>query len=195
MMVQITGITPLLLHRFTDAAALSVENGAAGRAVMTGKKPLPREAADEAAYKLPNGELYLPAQNLFSAIVDAGSFHKVGKRQLTTARSSLIPAGVAIDEMELPFGTKEFEVDSRRVCNPHNNSAVICHRARLDTWQCSFTLDIDETMFDPALVRELLDTAGKKIGIGAFRPRRRGPFGRFVVTKWEEIRVPLKKIG
>ena len=27
--------------------------------------------------------------------------------------------------------------------------------------------------------------AGKKRGLGDYRPARKGPFGRFVVTKWE----------
>lgn len=39
-------------------------------------------------------------------------------------------------------------------------------------------------MLDAAIVRELFDIAGSKIGLGDFRPDRRGPFGRFTVTMW-----------
>ena len=36
------------------------------------------------------------------------------------------------------------------------------------------------------LMREILDAAGKRIGLGDFRPARKGPFGKFTVTHWTE---------
>jgi hypothetical protein len=85
------------------------------------------------------------------------------------------------------LGTKEFEVDSRRIVNPSTNGARLRHRARLDEWQTTFTVEVDRSMFTPAFVRLLVDDVGKKIGVGDFRPAKRGPFGRFVVTGWKEM--------
>ncbi len=65
---------------------------------------------------------------------------------------------------------------------------MMCHRPRLDQWSFSFTLDIDTTVFDPKLIRSVVDDAGKKIGLGDFRPQRKGPFGRFVVVEWKEMK-------
>lgn len=181
--VTIAGLSPLLMHRFPDG----LDPGDPGaRDVHNGRKPTPREQAELSAYRTDKGELYWPGANLFSAIIDAGSFHKLGKRQITTAKSSLVPAGIGVDDTMILFGTKEFEVDSRRIVNQNNGNPAICHRARIDVWKLTFTLDVDETMFDPRTVRDLVDTAGKKIGIGAYRPRRRGPFGKFKVTHWSE---------
>jgi hypothetical protein len=47
-------------------------------------------------------------------------------------------------------------------------------------------------MFAPDLVRAVVDDAGKKIGLGDYRPQRKGPFGRFVVRKWEIVKIALK---
>ena len=63
----------------------------------------------------------------------------------------------------------------------------MAHRPRFDAWTLNFTLDVDADMFADTLVRELLDIAGKRIGLGDFRPARRGPFGRFVVTGWKKV--------
>jgi hypothetical protein len=41
-------------------------------------------------------------------------------------------------------------------------------------------------MIAPKLVREIVDAAGKRIGLGDFRPSCKGPFGKFVVTQWKE---------
>lgn len=127
----------------------------------------------------------MPGTNLFAALVEAGKFHRLGKSKVTTQRSSLVPAGINIRELMVPLGTKDFEVDSRRVRIPATGGCIMRHRARLDRWKASFTVDIDETVFTPDFVRTLLDDAGKKVGVGDYRPATRGPFGRFVVTRWQ----------
>lgn len=182
--VAISGITPLLMNRFTEEAQIKASNGTTAAAI--GKKGTPREQAEPKAYKFENGTLYIPGANLFAAIVAAGKYHKTGRSKITTMRSSLVPAGVNLLEPELSLKTKDFEVDSRSVVIPATGGRVMCHRPRLDKWGLSFTLEVDEAMFDPALVRTLVDDAGKKVGLGDYRPDRKGPFGRFVVSSWKE---------
>jgi hypothetical protein len=43
---------------------------------------------------------------------------------------------------------------------------------------------VDLEMISLRLFREIVDKAGKAIGLGDFRPDNKGPFGRFVVTRW-----------
>ena len=33
--------------------------------------------------------------------------------------------------------------------------------------------------------REIVDAAGSRVGLGAFRPDCKGPYGKFVVVSWE----------
>jgi hypothetical protein len=186
--VEISSLSPLLMSRFHEAAEASV-NGTSSP-VMNGRRLPPREAAERSAYRTDKGDLYLPAANLLSAIVQAGQFTKVGRKQLTTAKSSIVPAAVGLSPPELMFGTRTFEVDSRPVVMAAAGGArVMRHRARLDEWKLRFDLLLDETMIAPEAARQLVDDAGRKIGIGDFRPARRGPFGRFVVTGWKERRA------
>jgi len=181
----ITGISPLLMNRFTDEAEVATSSGHSP-AVGNGNRGTPRQQAEKTAYRDPTtGELFLPGPNIFAAIIDAGKFHKIGKNKATTTRSSLIPAGLLVLDMMISLGTKDFEVDSRRIVNPATNGARLRHRARLDKWEANFSMDVDEAMFSADFVRLLVDDAGKKIGVCDFRPAKRGPFGRFVVTKWK----------
>jgi len=180
----ISGISPLLMNRFTDEAEVATTSGHSP-AIGNGKRGTPREQAEKTAYRdSKTGRLFLPGPNLFAAIIEAGKFHKIGKNKVTTQKSSLVPAGVVVTDMMISLGTKEFEVDSRRVVNPPTGGAHLRHRARLDKWAGSFTLEVDSDLFSADFVRLLLDDAGKKIGVGDYRPAKRGPFGRFVVTKW-----------
>lgn len=182
--VTITGVTPMLMHRFGESAEVAVQNGS--RPVHEGEKDSPRNVAEKFAYRGADGTLVLPGPNFFAALVSAGKFHKLGKNKMTTNSSSLVPAIVMVETVAASLGTKIFEVDSRRIVNPTTRGARLCHRPILYKWSATFTLAINTELADEKIVRKLVDDAGNLIGVGAFRPEKRGPFGRFVVTKWVE---------
>lgn len=182
ILIEIKGLTPLLCNRFTDASALG--NGTSA-AIKTGKKGTPREQAEPKLYLDSERKPGIPGANLFAAIISAGKFIKAGKRTLTTAKSSLVPAGLVVLDVHCPLRPAKWEVDSRSVVIPATGGRIMCHRPRFDAWEVGFAVEVDETLFSPDLVRQLVDEAGKKVGLGDFRPERRGPFGRFIVTSWK----------
>lgn len=195
---SITGASPLLMNRFTELAA-SKSSAGTSSAIRSDDKGLPRAQAEPKLYLMGNGRPMIPGPNIYRGIIDAGVFHKAGKKQITTAKSSLVPAGVLLEELEVPvenpfagaFGSigsdVEWEVDSRSVVNPATGGRMMCHRPRFDAWRLSFTLSVDDRMFAHDLVRTLVDDLGSKIGIGDFRPARKGPFGRFLVSNWQVL--------
>jgi hypothetical protein len=195
--VTITGITPLLMNRFTEANEVQVSGGST--VTYKGDKGTPRDQASPKRYADDAGRLYIPGPNIFAALIAAGSFHKAGKSKLTTMKTSLIPAGIMVDDVVCLLtdaagkALTDWEVDSRSVVIPSTGGRIMAHRPRVDAWCASFTLDVDSTMFAPNLVRAVVDDAGKKIGLGDYRPARKGPFGRFVVTKWEAVEQDLKR--
>lgn len=92
--VTITGVSPLLMNRFTEANEVSVGSGARPTFITSGKRGTPREQAEPKAYiDKDTGHLYVPGPNIFAAIIAAGTFHKAGKSKITTMKTSLIPAG------------------------------------------------------------------------------------------------------
>lgn len=187
--VTIQGVTPLLMNRFTEASEVAVSGGMAP--AFRGDKGAPREQAAAKRYADEAGNLFIPGANLYACIIAAGTFHKAGKSKLTTLKTSLIPAGVMLDDLICPLHAPDgkaltaWEVDSRSVVIPSTGGRIMCHRPRMDEWQCTFTIEVDATMFAPNLIRAVVDDAGKKIGLGDFRPARKGPFGRFVVVRWD----------
>jgi hypothetical protein len=182
--VQIEGLRPgLLLKRFPDG------NLEETSMVQKGEKGTPREQAESGLYKDENGIIGIPSQMIFSSMMEAGRDLKIGKRQISTKTSSLIPAGLAIEEVFLTLKTpKPWEVDSRRVVPAAGGGtvSVISYRPRFDEWSVEFTLSIDTEIFTKEIARQLIDMAGKRQGIGCYRPNRKGPFGRFVVIGWKE---------
>jgi hypothetical protein len=176
--IEITGNTPLLMNRFNiDEQQAKVKD----------KNLTPRETAKKVCYEDEQGRLFYPTTNIYACLIEAGKFHKDGKVKVTTARSSLIPAGIMICGETIYFKEpKTWEVDSRAVVVPSTGGRIVCHRPRLDTWCLEFTLILDVKMFSPKFVRILVDDAGKKVGLGDYRPARKGIYGRFDVTNWQE---------
>lgn len=187
--ITIRGTTPLLQNRFTETAEQAVSN--AGKRTLNGHKGTPREQAEPKSYRDRDGRFIIPGPNVFRAIIDAGKFSKSGKSKLTTQKSSMIPAFASLDNLECVLTDHEdrpladFEVDSRAVVIPATGGRIMAHRPRFDEWQTRFTLQLDTTECDERLMRSIVDDAGSKIGLGDFRPDRKGPFGKFTVIHWE----------
>jgi len=181
--VTVKGITPLLMHAFNE------ENAQGKSPVLAGDRGTPREQADKALHwSQDKKRIIVPGMSMYRSIIAAGKFHKIGKSKVTTLKTSLVPSGIFISEIELPLTPQDWEVDARPVVIPSTGGRIMRFRPRWDEWELEFTLEIDTEMFAPDFVRQLVDDAGKKIGIGDFRPSCKGPFGRFVVTKWQEVK-------
>lgn len=191
--ITIEGVSPLLMNRFTEANEVAVSGGTS--VTLRGDKGTPRQQAEPKRYADKDGNLYIPGPNIFAAIVAAGTFHKAGKSKVTTQKTSLVPAGLQVEELVCPLSTNAWEVDSRSVVIPSTGGRIMAHRPRIDAWACTFTLDVDDTMFGVNLVRALVDDAGKKIGLGDYRPARKGPFGRFVVKEWAVQESGLRSVA
>lgn len=189
--VKIEGITALICNKFTDAAAESASSGSRSSASAS-DRGTPLEQASTKLYVGATGLPMIPQPNLLRCLVEGGKFHKVGKSQVTTARSSMLYSCVDIEGTEIPIAHKEqWRVDTRAVRIPSTGGRILTHRPMFDDWSLSFTVDVDTSIMGPKLLRAIVDDAGKRIGLGDFRPQCKGPFGRFVVSRWEE-EEPMK---
>lgn len=181
----IEGTSPLLCNRFTDEAMEKATNGCTISTI--GNRGTPREIAESKLYRGHTGTPMIPQPNLFRCIIDAGTYFKAGKSKITTTKSSLIPACLAIDEIEIPIQHREpWTIDTRAVRIPSTGGRISTHRPCFHDWRLTFNLGLDDSVIHLKLLREIIDTAGKRIGLGDFRPACKGPFGRFVVTEWHE---------
>jgi len=183
--VEIVGTTPLLIHRFGEQA----EQGKSSRKMMV-QTVEPREEATKNAYIAKDGTFYFNAFSIAGAMGNAGSNHKMrGSRK---SLRFVVPSAVRVpaDAITILNGdgpAKNFEVDSRPVTIPATKGRVMRHRPRFDNWSARFELEVNDDLLEVETAHLLLNEAGVSVGIGDFRPEKRGPFGTFRVTKWEEL--------
>jgi hypothetical protein len=183
---EIRGITPLLIHRFGEDA----EKKRPTTRIETRTRD-PRTEATKCAYIAKDGTYYFNAFSIPSAMGNAGASHKT-----TGSRKSLkwvVPSAVRMleDGVTILNGTgpaKNFEVDSRPVTIPATKGRIMRHRPRFDSWGARFEMSINDDLLSVEMAHQLLNEAGLSMGIGDFRPEKRGPFGTFRVVKFEEIK-------
>ena len=81
----------------------------------------------------------LPQPNVFRSLVEGGRFHKAGKTQITTARSSVMFACLSINQAEIPIQFKEpWVVDTRAVRIPATGGRILAHRPMFHDWKLDF---------------------------------------------------------
>jgi len=181
----IKGTSPLLIHRYSEAAE---GNGANRRIEVKARDP--RKEAERAAYIAPDGTFYFSAFALPNALGAAGSSHKMtgSRKTLRFVVPSAVRMGtdtVTILDSSGKAPAKAFEVDSRPVTIPATKGRIMRHRPRWNAWTAKFQLHVNEQLISGDTVGALLAEAGQTIGIGDFRPEKRGPFGCFIVQQFE----------
>ena len=178
--VTVKGISPLLMHRFSDYAQDSVDNS----------KPKPdvrltdrEDVAKDSAYLEEDGTLYQPGEHFYKMLIAMSSSKRIGKK----SAKSYVAGGVSIKEFHIPHKIQKFVVDSRKVKNPATFMANIRHRYRLDDWELSFTILYDADQLTPQFIKELMDEGGYRNGIGDYRPGcvHPGPMGKYIVPRFE----------
>lgn len=120
----------------------------------------------------------IPGENIESMIAAAARKTKRGKD---------VAAGLFVDDSPTLlysgpkdpaklFDDKRF-VDRRGVVV--SQARVFRTRPRFKDWGLTFTVTYDVTVFDRAVLIDIIETGGKYIGLGDFRPK----FGRFKLVK------------
>ena len=185
----IQGIAPLLLHKYSVNAEQEVQSNT--RRVHL-RQMLPRDAAEAVAYRLPDGQLYLPSEALHRSIAEAAAEFK--QRGMRKSLKYIVPAAVTIADSVLTFKPKikDFEVDARPVVIPATKGRVMRYRPRLEQWAIETQLDVDDEILDPDTCLAIIEVAGRRQGVGDYRPARMGPFGRFAVVDWTLLTAPAK---
>lgn len=185
--VSITGTSPLLCNRFTDAAAEGASAGSRGSSAGA-DRGTPQDIAASKLYIGLRGDVMIPQPNLMRCLVEGGRFHKVGRSQLTTSRASMLFSCVEIEGAEIAIVHKQpWSVDTRAVRIPSTGGRILAHRPIFDDWRLEFGVELDTTILGQKIFRQVVDDAGKRVGLGDFRPACKGPYGRFVVAQWEVV--------
>ena len=176
--ISLEGTSPLLMNRYNVERELKRMKG-----IRNLNKVYDSEVeAEQSAYWTTSGkkELCIPANCLYTCLLGASSFHKIGKR----SAKAMLAGSIRILPDEIKLGTSKYEIDTRPVVIAR--SRVLKSRAKMNEWKCSFEIAFnDKLITSPVVIKDILEEAGERVGLLDFRPQKGGWFGTFKITKFE----------
>lgn len=172
--VTIEGSAALLFHRWNCDAVEAKAKAAKGSAA---KKS---DDIESYVYRNGAGELCLPGEYLRQAIIHAAKFRQDPRSPRKSAMDLFKAAVVPLTDLAT-LGVKEWDYEDRRRVTVQRNGITRIRPAMRAGWRCTVDLmcNIPEYV-DSILLRQVVDDAGRLIGLGDFRPT----FGRFTVSDW-----------
>lgn len=173
--VTVQGSADFLFHRWSNEA---VAEKAAAAKNSKGKKT---DNIESYVYRTEGGELAIPGEYIRGAIITAAKF-RPDPRSPRKSAMDLFKAAVVVTTPLASLGTKDWDFLDRRRVLVQRQGITRTRPAMHAGWKVTFDLMVILPEYiDRTFLRETIDSAGRLIGIGDFRPT----FGRFGITRFE----------
>ena len=173
--VEIEGIAPLLINRFLDK---QISEKIKKRNAEVKEIPV-----EEKLYEI-NGKPYIPARYFEACLIEAGKQQKIAGKGKATY-SKYIGATVSIEEEAIllkPGNWKPFTISA---VNPMTRGRMMVTRPKFDKWGCSFTIICEDDDIAIDTMEKILAYGGSFVGVGDWRPDKKGKFGKFRIVRFE----------
>lgn len=209
--ITLTGVTPLLMHadsiEWADRMEKWKNSPSNKKTSKAGDDRTPAFRWIGYLYRSDAGQVVLPTENIMRAIMEGATSVPVpggkgGKTFKTQSQSGIIPRDVGwpilINGKPLSFEPlaalmeePDFEKHQQKAVDlgfslflkraKINNSKHIRVRPRFDTWAASGELVVTDPQITKDVLRDILEIAGSKKGLGDWRPSSKTPgtFGMF----------------
>lgn len=186
--VPLLGTAPLIVHKFSEKSKRQMLDAMQGRkSPKTAKNP---EADYEAAfYRLDDGDYGFPVIAFKAASVSACRFF--GKSMpMTLARQCIF--------FNAEFSKVDGQKLARIVGEPHMREDVtrvgmggtdLRYRPEFTEWQTDVEVTYVKSMLTRESVLSLLEAGGMGVGIGEWRPERKGDFGTYQIDSTRDVEV------
>lgn len=176
--VEIKGIAPLLMHKFSESAITGPRRPSKGDRGLSKEEKI---KAAEAYLYLQGSKLVQPSIHIEMAMAKAATEFRLAGAGKKTYKE-IVQSACFIDGEYIPHKVQEWNVDARATVNQTTHGRVMTYRPRLDNWALEFAIEVLDDRADPEVIKSIIQSAGLRKGIGSYRPR----FGRFEVTKFKQ---------
>jgi len=172
-LVEVKGVSPLLMNRFIPEQIVET------RVRRSNANDV---SVEDKLYLTEDGRPYVPNTYIRNSLIEAGKSIRIKGRGKSTYSKLLGSSLIVQPDAILIDSTSGWEPFTTTAVNPTTKGRVMVTRPMFKDWKLSFEAvvldDIPEEVF-----RDILDEAGRYVGIGDWRPAKKGMYGKFIVTK------------
>jgi hypothetical protein len=189
LLVPIVGTAPLIVHRFSEKAKLQMLHRQ--QSISTPKTPRDPEAEYQAAfYRLRDGYGF-PITAFKAATVSAARFY--GKDvKMTELRQFIFMKGEISKEdpqaLVPIIGEPRMREDVVRL-GGYGSSSETRYRPEFPEWTTTLEVTFVRSCISRSSVLSLIDAGGLGIGVGDWRPEKRGECGTYAIDMTRDVQV------
>jgi hypothetical protein len=187
MRVPIIGTAPLIVHKWSDKAKRQMLDAQQGRKTPKQIRD-PQADYESSLYRTADGYGF-PVLAFKAATVGAARFF--GKSvKMTELRQFLFMTGTLSDDgttiLAPVFGIPKMREDMVRV---GMGGTDLRYRGEFPEWTALLTVTYVTTALDRGSVLSLIDAGGMGVGVGEWRPEKRGQNGTYAIDESKEVEV------
>lgn len=192
--VPIIGTAPLIVHNFSEKSRRQMLDAQQGKKKVKEIRD-PRAEFEAAFYRMASEDgsdrFGFPVTAFKAATTGAARFYDksvtmTALRQFIFMRGELTKADPQM--LVQIMGEPEMREDVVRLGGP-SRSADLRYRPMFPEWSCTLEVTFVKSSIDRNSVLSLIDAGGMGIGVGEWRPEKRGEFGTYAVDTSKEIEV------
>lgn len=173
--VTVRGASDLLFHAWNAEA---VDEKAAAAKNSAGKKS---DNLESYVYRTPDGEIAIPGEYLRGAIINAAKFRQ-DPRSPRKSAMDLFKAAIVVTSPLASLGVAQWDYLDRRRVMIQRSGINRTRPAMRAGWEATFDMLVMLPEYvDRNQLRETIESAGRLIGVGDFRPT----FGRFGIVNFK----------
>lgn len=148
----------------------------------------PEEEARLRAHWMGKGadkQLCIPWVMFYQSFCSAGAAYKFrGQKRM----GGVMAATISCEQDRIPLNTSEFETYEEWVKIPPKTGAMVkIGRPRLQKWKVAFEMLVDDELYPVDKLKDIISDSGKLFGVGAWRPEKRGPYGKYRLMQFEVV--------
>lgn len=186
--VPLVGTAPLIVHKFSEKSKRQMLDAMQGR--KTPKEPKNPEAEYEAAfYRHDDGTYGFPVIAFKAATVGGARFY--GKSISMTALRQFV-------FFDAEFSKTDGQKLARIVGTPHMREDVtrvgmggtdLRYRPEFTEWSTTVEITYVRSMLTRESVLSLIEAGGMGVGVGEWRPEKKGDFGTYQIDPSRDVEV------
>lgn len=187
MIVPILGLTPLIVHRFSEKAKRIMLEAMQGKSAP--KEPKDPVAEYEAAfYRFKDGGYGAPCIAFKAATIGGCRFYGKAVTMTAVKQFIFVRGEIGADGQQLARidGEPRMREDVVRV---GRGGADLRYRPEFPEWRTELTVTFVTGSIDRDSVLSLIDAGGMGVGVGEWRPEKDGDFGTYRVDPDRKIEI------
>lgn len=184
--IKISGLSPLIQHKWSDKALIQMREKHSGKRTKNREIRNKEQEMADATYfkKVVNEETgetefryAIPVEALKASII--GAAHKDLGIEKTLVRKAFFIRSDVDRLLPLVCSPPILREDAVRV---GQGSTDLRYRPEFTKWECTFDVEFDAELLQVKDIVNLVNRAGFGVGIQEWRPEKGGDFGRFEVV-------------